>query len=164
MPTDLDYTDFVSARWSSLYRFSYLLAGSHAAADDLLQNALLRVYLKWDKVTRADVPESYVHRMLVNEHVSQGRRAWRRRELATDEPPELATGSHEVGAVDQTDLWRLVHSLPPRQRAVIVLRYYEDLSEAEIARVLDCSQGTVKSQASAAMRSLRSAYLADGEA
>jgi RNA polymerase sigma factor (sigma-70 family) len=99
-------------------------------------------------------PEAYLRRMVVNEVLNDHRKARRRQEITSDEPPErvavLDDGRHD----DQ--MWRAISSLPPRQRAVLVLRYYEDLSEQQIADALGCRPGTVKSQASAALASLRS--------
>lgn len=156
MRDDTAYVEFVSARWAALYRLAYLLTGSSVAADDLLQSVLERVYVVWRKVERLDAPEAYVRRMLVNRAISDGRRA-SRRELATGDLPEQPTDSaaEVAGVVDRAVLWPLVQQLPPRQRAVVVLRYYEDLSEAQIAHVLGCAPGTVKSHASAALRSMR---------
>lgn len=155
---DASYDEFVRAHWAALFRTSYLLTGSRHEAEDLLQTALLRAFEHWAKVQSADAPLAYVKRMLVNELTSWRRTATRRasrRQLLG--PPEEAPTSDLDG---QIDLWRLVRELPPRQRAVVVLRYYEDLTETEIAGTLGISRGTVKSQASDALRRL--AALADG--
>jgi RNA polymerase sigma-70 factor (sigma-E family) len=153
-----DFSAYVAVRWQRLLRTSYLLAGDRHAAEDLLQTTLVKAYVQWDRVRRADSPDAYVRRMLLNELLAGKRRDERRRgkvHLAlTPEPAPAPTD----GRVDGLDLWDHLQTLPPRQRAVVVLRYYEDLSEAEIASVLNISPGTVKSQASAALRSLRSTY------
>ena len=154
MGDDASYVDFVSSRWSALFRLSYLLTGSQERAEDLLQSVLMRSYASWGRIHRMESPDAYVRRMLVNGAISAGKRSWKR-EHPTGEVPETAVGGHEQRYVDREALWAVVQGLPPRQRAVVVLRYYEDLSEVEIARVLDCSPGTVKSQASDALRSLR---------
>ncbi|QNN54538.1 SigE family RNA polymerase sigma factor [Nocardioides mesophilus] len=148
------YVDFVTGRWSALFRLAYLLTGSEPAAEDLLQTTLMKTYAAWARINRVEEPEAYVRRMLVNGAISESRRGWRR-ERATAELPEMPGVDLEHVVDGRADLWPVIRELPPRQRAVVVLRYYEDLSEEEIARVLGCSRGTVKSQASDAMRSLR---------
>ena len=150
----LTYDEFVAARWTALYRTAYLLTASHADAEDLAQTALVKTYLAWPKVLAADSPDAYVRRILTNVFLS-GRRPLRVvKEQLTDQPPEVGTASLENH--DRLALWPHISALPPKQRAVIVLRYYEDLSEQQIADTLGCSPGTVKSTASDALRSLRS--------
>ena len=151
---DADFSAYMSARQAALYRTAYLLAGDHASAEDLLQNAFAKPYLSWDRIRDREALDGYVRRIMVNENNSLWRRAWKRREHSSDELPE--TGTHDAyddglsGA-----LWSYVQTLPPKQRSVVVLRYYEQLSEAEIANLLGISTGTVKSQASRALASLR---------
>ena len=151
---DADFSAYMAARQPALYRTAYLLAGDHASAEDLLQNAFAKLYLSWDKIRDQGALDGYVRRIMVNENNSLWRRAWKRREHSTDTMPD--TGSHDTyddgmgGA-----LWSYVQTLPPKQRAVIVLRYYEQLSEAETADVLGISVGTVKSQTSRALAALR---------
>jgi len=154
MGDDASYVDFVSGRWPALFRLAYLLTGSQERAEDLLQSVLMKAYASWGRIHRMESPDAYVRRMLVNGAISAGRRGWRR-EHPTGRVPDTPVGGHEQQYVDRDALWSIVQGLPPRQRAVVVLRFYEDLSESEIARVLDCSPGTVKSQASDALRSLR---------
>ena len=151
---DADFSAYMAARQPALYRTAYLLAGDHASAEDLLQTAFAKLYLSWDRVRDHGALDAYVRRVMVNENSSLWRRAWKRRERTTDELPE--TGTHDVHD-DGTGgaLWSYVATLSPRQRSVIVLRYYEQLSEAEIAEVLGVSVGTVKSQASRALAGLR---------
>jgi RNA polymerase sigma-70 factor (sigma-E family) len=147
------YEDYVSGRWTSLYRTAYLLTGNHADAEDLVQTALVKAYVSWAKVVAAASPDAYLRRILTNAFLS-GRRPLRiTRERLVDEVPEVSLPASD--AHDHLSLWPHVASLPPRQRAVIVLRYYEDLSELEIADALGCSPGTVKSNASLALKSLR---------
>ncbi len=152
---DVDFSAWMAARQRSLHRTAYLLAGDHHTADDLVAATLAKVYLAWDKVERRESIDGYARRVLVNEHNSLWRRPWKKREVARDQVPD------DDGVPDHYDeglgtaLWDLVQQLPRKQRAVIVLRYYEGLSEAEIADVLTISTGTVKSQASRAMATLR---------
>lgn len=151
---DADFSAYMAARQPALYRTAYLLAGDHSGAEDLLQNAFAKLYLSWDKIRDREALDGYVRRIMVNENNSLWRRAWKRREHTTDTMPE--TGMHD--AYDDGmggELWSFVQTLPPKQRAVVVLRYYEQLSEAEIADVLGISPGTVKSQASRALAALR---------
>jgi RNA polymerase sigma-70 factor (sigma-E family) len=161
MSIDEDFAEFVGARWGSLYRLAYLLAGSPTGAEDLLQTTLEKAYVNWVRIGRMEHAEAYVRRMLATTLVSSRRRAWIR-EQPTDRLPEARGDSAEMPVVDRSVLWPLVCALPARQRAVIVLRYYEDLSEAQIAEVLRCAPGTVKSQASAAIGALRRAISATG--
>jgi RNA polymerase sigma-70 factor (sigma-E family) len=151
---DADFTAYMSARQPALYRTAYLLAGDHAGAEDLLQNAFAKLYLSWDRIRDHGALDGWVRRVMVNEHNSLWRRAWKRREHPTDTIPE--TGAHDayddgIGGA----LWSFVQTLPPRQRSVVVLRYYEQLSEAETADILGISVGTVKSQTSRALAGLR---------
>jgi len=161
MSVDEEFAEFVAARWASLYRLAYLLAASPTGAEDLLQTTLEKAYVNWSRIGRMDHAEAYVRRMLANTLVSSRRRAWTR-ERPTDELPEAVADSVEEPLVDRHLFWPLVCALPARQRAVIVLRYYEDLSEAQIADVLGCAPGTVKSQSSAAIAALRRALAASG--
>jgi RNA polymerase sigma-70 factor (sigma-E family) len=144
---------FVRARLPHLLRFGRALTGSEHAAADLVQDALERTLMRWSKITSVD-PEGYVRRAMVNRSIS----VWRKlgRERLTDEPTQQV---HEDAQPDRA-LLDALRRLPPRQRAVIALRYYEDLTEARTAAVLGCSVGTVKSQSSAAMTRLRT-HLAD---
>lgn len=152
---DADFSAWMAARQSALHRTAYLLAGDHHTADDLVATTLAKVYLAWDKVERRESIDGYARRVLVNEHNSLWRRPWKKREVARDELPDHDAVHDTYDEGLGTALWELVQKLPRKQRAVIVLRYYEGLSEAEIADVLGISAGTVKSQASRAMATLR---------
>ena len=152
---DAEFEAYMSARQPSLLRTAYLLTGDRHAAEDLVQTALAKLYLSWDKVQRREMLDGYVRRILVNENNSLWRRAWKRREVSTDEVPDTGQSVDTADHGERSALWDFVQSLPRKQRAVIVLRYYEDLSEAEIAQVLGISVGTVKSQASRALASMR---------
>jgi RNA polymerase sigma-70 factor (sigma-E family) len=150
-----DFREFVRARLDRLSRAAYLLSGSHAEAEDLLQATLIKVARHWDRVAATRDPESYVRKVLYHEHVG----IWRRRRWL--EQP-VATVPDRRAAPDTTDitvrrlvLGQALSRLTGRQRAVVVLRYFEDLSEVDTARVLGCSVGTVKSQTSHALKRLR---------
>jgi RNA polymerase sigma-70 factor (sigma-E family) len=144
---------FVRARLPALLRFAHALTGDPHTAADLVQDALERTGLHWSRIDHQGDPEAYVRRAIVNGRTSRWRKL--RRETLVDTLPERSTPVER--AERDEDLWRLLGTLPRRQRAVIVLRYYEDLSEDQIARTLDCSPGTVKSQASKALAKLRAA-------
>ncbi len=150
------FEEYAAHAWPSLYRSSYLLTGNHADAEDLAQQTLLQTFRSWAKVSRADQPAAYARRILTNLYLSRGRPKARRLELLTDRLPEPRPVP-SAGPEDRMVLWPHVASLPPRQRAVIVLRYYEQLSEREIAEALGCSAGNVKSTAHHALQSLRAA-------
>ena len=153
---DAEFEAYMAARQPSLLRTAYLISGDRHTAEDLVQTALAKLYLSWDKVHDRQMIDGYVRRIIVNEHNSLWRRAWKKRELTTDTLPDHqgVTDRHDDGQRDA--LWEFVQTLPRKQRAVIVLRYYEDLSEAEIAETLGISVGTVKSQASRALAAMRS--------
>jgi RNA polymerase sigma-70 factor (sigma-E family) len=151
---DADFERFVVAQSNPLLRFAEMLCGDRHTAEDLVQTALAKLYLSWDKVNRRESLDGYARRILVNENNSMWRRAWKRREVSTEFVPEHPT-TDEYDDGQAREVWQAVQSLPPKQRSVIVLRYYEQLSEAEIAHTLGVSQGTVKSQASRALATLR---------
>jgi len=150
------FEDFVVARGEALLRFAVVLCGDRGRAEDLVQSALIKTYPRWDRVVAMDRPEAYVRAVLVHEHL----RWWRRR--PSHEVPAEIAGSDRS---DRTDLaaahadrdaaWELLRRLPARQRAVLVLRYYEDLSDGEIARTLGCGESTVRSQAARGLAALR---------
>jgi len=147
-----DFDAFVGARSAALLRTAYLLTRDHALAEDLLQTALTRAWFAWERI-EGD-PQPYVRRILVNTYASWWRRKWNG-EQATDVLPE---GNRDDFAADSStshDLWVALGRLTRRQRACVVLRYFDDLTEVEAAKVLGCSVGTVKSQTSKAMARLR---------
>jgi RNA polymerase sigma-70 factor (sigma-E family) len=149
----VDFDDFVAARSSALLRTAYLLTHDHALAEDLLQTALTRSWFAWSRIEGH--PEPYVRRVLVNTYASWWRRRWNG-EVPTGELPEQPAGDGTVADPGTGhDLWTAMARLPRRQRAAVVLRYFEDLTEAETAQVLGCSVGTVKSQTSKALAKLR---------
>ncbi|MCP9208603.1 SigE family RNA polymerase sigma factor [Streptomyces cucumeris] len=149
------FEEFVAARGPRLLRVAWLLTGDAHLAEDLLQTVLAKVWPKWRRIA-ADNPEAYVRRALVNTHASWWRRRWRG-EVPHDELPDVTAAPDPFESVDlEQSLAAAVRRLPGRQRAVVVLRYFEDLSVEDTAEVLGCTAGTVKSQASKALRTLQS--------
>jgi RNA polymerase sigma-70 factor (sigma-E family) len=152
---DVEFERYMVARQPSLLRTAYLLTGDRHSTEDLVQTSLAKLYLSWDKVQRRELVAGYVRRIMVNEHNSLWRRAWKRREVSTDVVPDHAGVDDRHDHGERTALWEFVQTLPRRQRAVVVLRYYEDLGETEVADILGVSVGTVKSQSSRALAALR---------
>ena len=148
------YDDFYVALWPRLVRTTYAVSGDLGVAEDAVQTAFAKAYRSWRRVSRLDAPEAYVRKMAVNEVLNSRRRAHSRREVTRAELPEVAGGSSYDGALAHDEMWAVVSALPPRQRAVLVLRFYEDLSEQQIADVLGCRPGTVKSRLSRALTRL----------
>lgn len=151
---DGSFQEYVASRGHALARMAYLLSGSRTDADDLVQAALAKAYARWPHISTLDSPDAYVRRILANQHVSWWRS--RRRERLTDRPPEIAVTDATAARATADLLREGVRSLPPRQRAAVVFRYYEDLDDAAIADALGCSVATVRSQISRALGSLRS--------
>jgi RNA polymerase sigma-70 factor (sigma-E family) len=135
-------------------RVAYLLTGNAADAEDLLQTALARLVRVWDRVAAAGEVDAYLRKVLVNAHVSRSRRLWHR-ERPTDDPPELIAPDPYPGLDDRDRLRRALTQLSPGERRAVVLRHVEDLPEAEVARLLGCSVGTVKSQCARGLSKLR---------
>ena len=152
---DADFAAYLQARRASVLRTAYLLSGDLHTAEDLTQTAFAKLYLAWDRVRDRESIDGYLRRILVNENNSLWRRGWKRREHATDELPEPTPVLDQYDDGRDAALWDVVQSLPKKARAVLVLRYYEQLSEAETAEVLGVSVGTVKSQTSRALAALR---------
>lgn len=165
------FEEYAAASWPTLYRSAFLLAGNHADAEDLAQQTLIKAHGAWGRVSASDSMNAYVRRILTNTFLSSKRPKGRRLELLTDEPPEWGRAAGATadragvpGASDERmALWPHVRRLPPQQRAVIVLRYFEELSESEIAETLGCSRGNVKSTAHRALKSLRATLEASDE-
>lgn len=154
------FEEFVGARSNALQRFGYLLTGDWALAEDLLQTALARAYPRWPRI-HGDNPETYVRKIMVNTWSSWWRRRWRS-EVPTDELPEKPARD-QYSDVDRRELVRAaLAALPPRQRAVLVLRYHEDLTEHQVASLLGITAGTVKSQAAKGLAKLRNDGALDG--
>jgi RNA polymerase sigma-70 factor (sigma-E family) len=151
MADSAEFDRFVVMRSQALLRTAYLLVQDESLAEDLLQTALTKSWFAWSRI---DDPEAYVRRVLVTTSASWWRRRWTR-ETPTADLPEPASSVTVEGPVDGHDLWLAIGQLPRRQRAVVVLRYLEDRTEAETARLLGCSVGTVKSQCAKALAKLR---------
>lgn len=152
---DAEFAEWMEARQRKLLRTAYLLTGNVHEAEDLVQTALAKVYLAWDRVSKAESIDAYARKILVNEHTSMWRRLWRQRETVTDTHSyDVPVDSPEYDGVSAA-LWETVRGLPERQRAVVVLRYYEQLSEKEAAEALGVTVGTIKSQSSRALDTLR---------
>jgi RNA polymerase sigma-70 factor (sigma-E family) len=152
--SDEEFRTFVANRAASLHRTAYLLCGDWHLADDLVQEALAKAFRHWKRVQRADSPDAYVRRILVNEANRRGR-ARRDAVLRPEEgKPDGVTSDPADAVVDRAEMLEALLSLPPRQRATIVLRYLDGLSERETATALQCSEGTVKSQTSRALSTL----------
>lgn len=151
-----EFRQFVQARWHSLVRTAYLLTGDQGRAEDLVQTVLVKVHRRWSHVAQAGSPYAYTRAALANESASW----WRRRRVAETlgEVPahaDRATGDAYAAYDTRDEVARAVLALPPRMRAVVVLRYFDDLSEADTAEALGMSTGSVKSQASRGLERLR---------
>jgi len=153
---DVTFEEYALARGAALIRFARLLTADEHRAEDLVQDVLAKAYASWRRIGALDQPDLYVRRMLVNANTSWWRRAVNR-EVAVAEVGGIATAARDSAAdsADRDELWRLVLQLPARQRAVIVLRYYEDYDDATIAELLHCTQGTVRTQAKRALEKLQ---------
>ena len=157
-----DFRDYVAARSPVLLRTAYLLTGNRTDAEDLLQTALAKTYLAWDRIRDREAVDGYVRRVLVNTQTSW----WRKRKVdehptndLSEQPGQDARGDFVTAHALHDALWAALTTLPKRQRAIVVLRYYEDLSEAETARIMGISVGTVKSTTSRALVKLRESSL-----
>ena len=148
------FAEFVDARSGSLFRTAYLMVGDHQLAQDLLQESLVKTLLAWPRLRDHATVEAYTRRIIVTTSIS-----WRRRrsfhERPSDVLPEHAGVDPAEALVAHDAVLGALHQLPPRQRAAIVLRYYQDLTEAQTAEVMGCSVGTVKSQVFAGLAKLR---------
>ena len=148
-----DFSEYVAARWPTLVRSAVLLGCSHPEAEDLVQTALERCLVKWNKVRAADDRDAYVHRVLINSFLSARRRRWHG-ERPSAVLPE-SSGSDQTAGVDETDaVMRALDRLPTDQRTAVVLRYYAHLSEQQMASALGIATGTVKSRLSRAVKAL----------
>ncbi len=152
MADEAEFDAFVVARSQALLRTAYYLTRDEGRAEDLLQTALTKAWFTWRRIDGP--PEAYVRRVLVTTSASWWRRRWTG-EAPTENIPERAAPESLQGPADDQDLWDAIGHLPPRQRAVVVLRYIEDRTEVETAQLLDCAVGTVKSQCAKALAKLR---------
>ena len=149
-----DFEAYVTARTPALLRYAHVLTGDRARAEDLVQGALASSYRHWSRLSARGDVDAYVRRAVLNAHLNRWRRVGRRESLVA-EPPEGALPDGVDRLADRDAVWRALATLPPRQRAVLVLRFYEDLTEAGVAAELGISVGTVKSQTSKGLTKLR---------
>lgn len=160
---EAEFRSYMTARWSALLRTAYLLTGDRYLAEDLAQTALEKTAVAWSRVRRADDVDAYVRRILVNAHLS----VFRRRRIAESvraAPIDVPTSDSAQQIALRDELLKALATLPKRQCAVVVLRYWEDLSEAQTAAIMGCSVGTVRSQSYKALAKLRvSPLLADSK-
>lgn len=151
------FAEFAAARSTALFRAAYLMVGDHALAEDLLQEALTKTYVAWPRIRDINKAEAYTRKAITTTAISW----WRRKSWHTEKPrgdvPERGQASRDDDIAERDWVWQELQNLPPRQRAAIVLRYYEDLTEAQTADALSCSIGTVKSQVFDGLKKLRSA-------
>ena len=160
MTPEQSYREYVAANLERLRRTAFLLCGDWHTADDLTSTVLVKLYRHWRRAARFESLDAYVRRMLLRAWLDERRRPWRR-ETATEVLPEPAAAATDVDR--RLAVLALLGSLPPRRRAVLVLRYFCDLSVEDTAEAMGCSEGTVKSQAARALETLR-AHLSEGEA
>jgi RNA polymerase sigma-70 factor (sigma-E family) len=156
VPSDEEFDEFVAVHSRDLLRFAWMLTADAGRAEDLLQSALAKMWPHWSRVTSDGDPQAYLRTVMVHTHSAWWRRRWRG-EIPTEIVPEPPTADVFTTIDDRDELRRALSTLPRRQRAVVVLRYYQDLSEIETAAVLGCSPGTVKSQAARGLSRLRDA-------
>ncbi|GAA1643571.1 SigE family RNA polymerase sigma factor [Actinoplanes couchii] len=153
-PDDDGFPEFVRQQWGPLLRSAYLLTGDRSHAEDLVQAALEKTHRKWRKVAAMDAPTAYVYRVMVNTATS-----WRRRRSWGEIPQLPADTARADDPYEQIEhrqqLYAALRKLPPKMRAVLVLRYFQDMSEADTADIMGCSVGSVKSQASRGLQRLR---------
>jgi RNA polymerase sigma-70 factor (sigma-E family) len=150
---DRDFGDFVDARAVVMRRTAYLLCGEWDRAEDLVQTALAKMYAVWPRISKFELLDAYARKVLVRTAIDESRLAFRRRETAVDSVPDWS--GEDADVADKVDVRAALATLPPRQREVVVLRYWEDLSIEETSQLLGCSSGTVKSQAAKGLAALR---------
>ena len=150
------FEEFAAARLPAVLRFAGVLTGDRGLAEDVVQEVLIRAHRRWPQIAELDRPEMYVRKMVVNEYLSWRRRSWRL--IPAGSPGEVddrLAPDHALEHAERTALLAELHKLPRRQRAVLVLRYYEGLPDSQIADVLGCAPGTVRGYASRALAALR---------
>jgi RNA polymerase sigma-70 factor (sigma-E family) len=148
------FRDYVAARAEAVRFTAYLMCGDWHEAEDVAQGAFIKLYLAWNRIDHSESLDGYVRRIVTRTFLNGRRQLWRRRERLTNEPPERLAAA-APGPEQRMLLWAALAKVPPRQRATLVLRYWEDLSVEETARLLDCSVGNVKSQCARGLRTLR---------
>ena len=150
------FEEFAATRLPAVLRFAGVLTADRALAEDVVQEVLIRASKRWDQISQLDRPELYVRKMIVNEYISWRRRSWRLLPLGSAaEIDDRITPDHADQHAERDALLIEIGKLPRRQRAVLVLRYYEGLSDLEIAGILGCAPGTVRGHASRALATLR---------
>jgi len=149
------FAEFVTARSGALHRAAYLMVGEVGLAQDLVQEALTKTYVAWPRLRDEGNAEAYTRRVITNTAITWFRRKSWSSERASEHLPERALAGHADHVSDRTALMSALAQLPPRQRAAIVLRFYDDLTEAQTAAAMDCAVGTVKSQVAAGLATLR---------
>jgi RNA polymerase sigma-70 factor (sigma-E family) len=153
--TPASFEEFVRLRYPGLRRSAYHLTHDWSLAEDLVQAALTQAWRVWSRVDESNDPEAYVRKIMYHVFTAWWRRRWNA-ERPSESPPDHGSSVDEPGRSDDRDeIWRAIVRLPRRQRAAIVLRYFEDMTEAQAAEVLGCSVGTIKSQTSRAIATLR---------
>lgn len=151
-----EFAEFALARSGALHRAAYLMVGDNQLAQDLVQEALTRTYVAWPRLRDKANAEAYCRKAITTTAISWFRRkSWNNERPAQHLPDGLVRAGHEVAFAERDVLWRALQDLPPRQRAALVLRFYEDLTETQTAEVMGCAVGTVKSQVSAGLKKLR---------
>jgi RNA polymerase sigma-70 factor (sigma-E family) len=161
---DATFDEWATARVARLLRFAFLVTGAQADAEDAVQTALTQACARWDRVSRTDDPDTYVRRMVVNAHISAWRRSGRHELSVATVHGETASGDPADAVVREDLVWRVCAALPPQQRAAVVLRFYEDLEYAEIARVLDVTEATARSHVHRGLTTLRTSLAEEGKA
>lgn len=151
--TDDEFQDFMRGRWSAMVRLAYTLTGDQGHAEDIAQAAFAKAYASWGRVRRAGDPDAYVRQIVIHENSKRFRRQRVREDLQAAVPEQAFDDDNALA--ERTVLRKALNLLGPRQRAVLVLRFWLDMSEAATARALGCSVGTVKSQTSRALATLR---------
>ena len=151
---ETEFSEFMNGRWLQLLRLGYVLTGDRGLAEDLAQTALARAYASWPQIRRAGDPDAYVRRVMVNANRSRFRKR-RVAEQLTGAVPEPSLPDRTWTVDDRVVLLAALMGLPPRQRSVVMLRFWLDMTETQVAEALGCSVGTVKSQAARALAKLR---------
>lgn len=149
-----EYRSYVAARTTAMRRLAYLVCGDWHRAEDAVQDAFIKLYLKWSKCTTSDSLDSYVRRMVVNAAIDTQRRLWFRKEHSKSDPPDRPTRPEDT-PVERVAVLDALACLPKRQRATLALRFWEDQSVEQTAKIMRCSPATVKSQTARGLRSLR---------
>ncbi|MFG1621031.1 SigE family RNA polymerase sigma factor [Kribbella sp. NPDC049227] len=159
----IEFELWVSEKADALLRFAYVLTGDKALAEDAVQDALTTACARWSRVSRADDPEAYVKRMVVNAHISWWRR-FRRREAPSPDPIRTAPSASDgaTARAESDAVWALCATLPDKQRAAVVLRFYEELSYAEIGELLHCAEATARSHVHRALAALKTTLSKEG--